>query len=222
MADRPILFSGPMVRALLAGTKTQTRRAFKGVEEVRPGYFHVFGSGGGIFCDGEAEVKHWAPSYLRIATGDRLYVREHRRTVGMAGAFDSVPPRDFEPQAVWYVADGEAPGDEFPGKFRQGMHMPRWASRLTLTVTNVRVERLQDCSEEDARSEGIIDTGNPLGRWKNYLPEAYPPGIGFSSAVNSYATLWNSINGDGAWEANPWVAAYTFTVERRNIDQVPR
>jgi hypothetical protein len=137
MADRPILFSGPMVRALLDGSKTQTRRAFKGVEEVRPGYFHVFGGGGDIFCDGDAEVKHWAPSYLRIAPGDRLYVREHWFTWGI---FDDLAPSQLTgKEGVSYIADSnEGPR---PGKFRQGMHMPRWASRLTLTVTDVRVER---------------------------------------------------------------------------------
>jgi hypothetical protein len=102
--------------------------------------------------------------------------------------------------------------------------MPRWASRLTLTVTDVRVERLQDCSEADAEAEGVerVDYQGAQA-WKSY--ETYPDGSRHphSSVPNrlariSYRELWNSINGAGAWEQNPWVVALTFTVEQRNID----
>lgn len=234
MADKPILFSGPMVRALLAGTKTQTRRTFKGVEEVRPGYFHAFGSGGGIFCDGEAEVKHWAPSYLRIAPGDRLYVREHWRA---ECTYDDVAPRDLTPDGQqWrYEADGLWSDRDAmtaaAGRFRQGMHMPRWASRLTLTVTDVRVERLQDISEADAQAEGITRIGAEYiargsKEWESG-PNFYQVDIGGgtmndATAVAVYMRLWDWINGEGASAANPWVAAYTFTVEHGNIDQLAR
>lgn len=230
MTDRPILFSGPMVRALLAGTKTQTRRAFKGIEEVRPGYFHVFGSGGGIFCEGDVDVKQWAPSYLRIAVGDRLYVRE---TWSGIHAFRNTPPAQRESvmtpdgpllrDDLWFWADGNPDGGDYE-KPRPGIHMPRWASRLTLTVTDVRVERLQDCSADDAIAEGVSSTehwrpkdveGKPFEDkwwddatfWANYPQLAY-------------RELWEAINGPGSWEANPWVAAYTFTVQHGNIDQV--
>ncbi|TVR07398.1 MAG: hypothetical protein EA385_12925 [Salinarimonadaceae bacterium] len=91
--------------------------------------------------------------------------------------------------------------------------MPRWASRITLLVTDVRVQRLQEISEEDAIAEGV----EPFGR----------PGVAFvkladaqtySTPRGCFAALWNSINGTGAWEANPWVAAYSFDVIRQNVD----
>lgn len=222
MADRPILFSSPMVRALLAGTKTQTRRTFKAVEETRPGYFHVFGSGGGIFCDGEAEVKQWAPSYLRIAVGDRLYVREHWR---VAPLHDDVRAGEVQWHVpIHYVADGGKTNslpvlNAMGGRFRQGMHMPRWASRLTLTVTDVRVERLQDCSEADALAEGIAPWQGRYPFGLQLGPDDYCLG---NTAVQAYRGLWNSINGPGSWDANPWVAAYSFIIEHGNIDQLAR
>ena len=207
MADKPILFSGPMVRALLAGTKTQTRRAIKWNDEVRePPYVARYAEGARIvWCEGD-DVWTLARTH---AVGDRLYVREHWRTVGSSGQFDDVPPRDMYPQAVWYVADGEAPANEFVGKHRQAMHMPRWASRLTLTVTDVRVERLQDISVEDAVAEGALASTEV-----DQFAQVH--------AIQMYRAIWTGINGEGSWEANPWVAAYTFTVERGNIDQLAR
>ncbi len=97
--------------------------------------------------------------------------------------------------------------------------MPRWASRLTLTVTDVRVERLQDISESDAIAEGadIAEghrsqiTGGPMIKI----------GAGtYMSPIAWYHRLWNEINGAGSWEANPWIVAYTFTVHHGNIDQI--
>jgi hypothetical protein len=91
--------------------------------------------------------------------------------------------------------------------------MPRWASRLALTVTEVRVERLQDISEADAIAEGCRQyaSSTKLSRpfnpdWKGIYREGY-------------AELWNAINGAGSWESNPWIVAYTFTVQNSNIDQ---
>lgn len=102
------------------------------------------------------------------------------------------------------------------------MFMPRWASRITLIVTDVRVERLQNISEADAIAEGV-DTerccGVPSDSCGTHLggccgqPEAVEP-------VEAYSDLWDEINGPGAWDANPWVAAYTFTVHHQNIDQI--
>lgn len=214
MADKPILFSGPMVQALLAGTKTQTRRAIPA--KALDAYYEYddwcSNVSAGIPCTRKWEREFFLER-LRIQPGDRLYVREHWRTVGSAGQFDSVPPRDMEPQAVWYVADGEAPANEFVGKHRQAMHMPRWASRLTLTVTDVRIERLQDISTADAMAEGIDHSGDGY---------AAPDMSWVGSPELAYRCLWERINGPGSWDANPWVAAYTFTVERGNIDQLAR
>ncbi|WP_416355525.1 hypothetical protein ACLNGM_14900 [Aureimonas phyllosphaerae] len=209
MADRPILFSAPMVQALLAGHKTQTRRALAH-ETCRPGpalneygdWIYIEGDGGGRVA-------------VRFAVSDRLWVRE-----AFSGPHwcHGLPPRDWPFDCpLWYWADDNPDeGDWTPPK--PGIHMPRWASRLTLTVSDVRVERLQDISEADARAEGIVDGGclscgqpEPCG-----CADASP------DAVEAYAHLWDSINGKGAWVENPWVVAVTFSVVQRNIDLAPR
>jgi hypothetical protein len=241
MADRPILFSGPMVRALLDGRKTQTRRVLKlptktfsgGPIYERPdmgGWEPTTSGGGGSFTIGKAGERIPAPERPAIwhrttgvcmtipfQSGDRLYVREAYR---FPDILDMTPPRDVTGSWVLYEADGtDAPmgglrsySEEY-GKFRQAMHMPRWASRLTLTVTDVRVQRLQEISEADARAEGL---------------EWVAPTWGVSGVAASwngdprlaFAGLWDSLNaarGYG-WDANPWIVALTFTVERRNMD----
>lgn len=229
MSDKPILFSAPMVRALLAGTKTQTRRVPKILTQAyvandnrqsdKPGllpgmrYWNVSGTvGGRVMLE---------PDFLGLLpfrVGDRLYVREAFR--GDQG-YDSYAPRTWSHWPVHYEADGSTRPENEAGRLRPGIHMPRWASRLTLTVTDVRVERLQDISEEDAWAEGC-KRGEPddVG---GFFPaeEPDPSGIGFrgwDNACDWYADLWDEINGPGSWDANPWVAAYTFTVGLHNID----
>jgi hypothetical protein len=209
MTDRPILFSGPMVRALLAGTKTQTRRLLKPQPKVL--------KNGSWYRPFPQDLANWQYAlggiiyaYARVRTveGDRLYVREHWRS---RADLDNIPPREMmSGVAVWYEADGQGPATDLhmPGKHRQAMHMPRWASRLTLTVTDVRVERLQDISEEDAIAEGVAPFNDEAGL--------------YFSARDAYWTLWDQINGAGSWDANPWVVAYSFSVERQNIDLIER
>lgn len=231
MADKSILFSGPMVRALLAGTKTQTRRGLADYDQKiaqEPAWEAAKDS------DGVWRIIAETPSLsgsivprLRYSVGDRLYVREHWR---VDSCLDRIAPRDMPSDrnnrpCVHYKADGRSLGVLEPGRFRQGMHMPRWASRITLTVTDVRVERLQDISEADAIAEGIEDVtrevaaGDPSLRfWRRYRDGGWNGYV--DTAVGSYASLWTEINGPGSWEANPWVAAYTFTVERGNIDRL--
>lgn len=204
MTDRPILFSGPMVRALIEGRKTQTRR----VMNPQP-----------VSClswddppAGSYPSKNgW--SRLRYAVGDRLWVRE---TIDMGHT-------GYVICTCTYQADG-TPVDLRPAPFWAGdqtrklipsIHMPRWASRLTLTVTEVRVQRLQDISEADAIDEGVLSL--PPVHASGPLTERGCPPIG-GSPVERYARLWDDINGPGAWAENHWVAAYTFTVEHRNID----
>jgi hypothetical protein len=214
MTDRPILFSGAMVRALLAGRKTQTRR----VGRMRPGVMMddlEWDGPPGTIRTGRARMEHIA---VPFAVGDRLYVREAWRTWGI---FDDLAPSKLTGnEGLSYVADESA--GPHPGKFRQGMHMPRWASRLTLAVTDVRVQRLQDISEADAEAEGIQRIalcGVPGGSWKSYDPN-HASHVGWVLAVQSYQSLWDSLNevrGYG-WDTNPWVLAVTFSVEHRNID----
>lgn len=236
MADRPILFSGPMVRALLAGTKTQTRRILKPQPELQGnGLYHVSNAHGGVLNVAEEDIGAQAVDYLRISVGDRLWVKETWRPFSI-----DMSPWDLE---VVYAADGETrvikDGDfgekdwNFPKAAARGnvssLFMTRWASRLTLTVTDVRVERLQDCSRDDAMAEGIVQTwGDFMGDppdWAVASINRHGDGSGTHiydnrTSVENYRELWNHINGAGSWEANPWVAAYTFTVEHGNIDQV--
>lgn len=203
MVDKPILFSAPMVRTLLAGTKTQTRRVLSNNRFAS--IFNGEWADSYVLDDGNAD---WRAKDIRFAVGDRLYVREAWRTVGAAGMLDTTPPRILDPQAIWYEADGEAPSNEFAGKFRQGMHMPRWGSRLTLLVTDVRVHRLQNISEEDAEAEGAE-------------PLLVPPDGGSAPHVEGYRVLWDKINADRGfgWDTNPWVVAVSFVVVYCNIDE---
>lgn len=257
MADRPILFSAPMVRALLEGRKTQTRRIinFPGVEKVLDfvkvgtdkegrtvyemkdarGQFVTRPAGKG-FVD-----YHFSP---RIGVGDRMWVREN------VSAYDDV---EADSLALIYEADerkvslgnrnsvSEDVGEKWwllhayrtdnpdidGGKRVPAIHMPRWASRLTLIVTDVRVERLQAISERDAEAEGVEwETADPPfcyvpGIWPHDLTAV---GVEQSSTPFSacYLKLWDYINGAGSAAANPWVAAYTFRVVKQNIDQIDK
>jgi hypothetical protein len=225
MTDKPILFQPAMVQSLLAGTKTQTRRALKmptktfsgGSIYERPdmgGWEPCTHGGGGCFTiarNGDRipaleMVGMWHKTTgmafcTPLQIGDRLWVRESWRSVI---GYDGRPPRDIpEGTPIYYDADGSMdPGWKW-GRKRPSMFMPRWASRITLTVTDVRVMRLHNISEADVWAEGTpIFPGPP------------------KYAQHEYARLWNGINGHGAWEANPYVAAYTFTVHRGNIDEV--
>lgn len=238
MTDRPILFSAPMVRALLDGRKTQTRRVAKVTAimgnrvpvhppeeliELEPGEFqrgvmHYLSTGG---LSG--------PYDIGFSVGDRLYVREEyfqrghwepiagARTKGGKQKWAFVPADDvfaFDPPATFRRGRHHTDPVTVAWHKRLGRFMPRWASRITLLVTDVRVERLQDCSEADAIAEGIEQSGRFFG-----LPDADWDDAE-SSAVAAYHRLWDSINGPGAWEANPWVVAVMFAVVRGNIDQV--
>lgn len=212
-AVRPILFSGPMVRALLAGTKTQTRRVLK----PQPHFHNVWQCEDTLdwWQSGHGEAGD-DPIHIRIKRGDRLWVRE---------SWDFMPLDDPKPEGsgkaeIVYWADADRLEFEVPNgfnpmvygceRFRPSIHMPRWASRLTLTVTDVRVQRLQDISEDDAAAEGWPAKEDRATTGLAETRDAYP--------VGWYAWLWDSINGPGSWDANPWVVAYTFTVEHQNID----
>jgi hypothetical protein len=225
MADLPILFSTPMVRAILReierpGTgKTQTRRVI--TQPFLDGYYE-----GEIDCTFvPAPASNITPCFrfsapavgggairtevheLRYQVGDRLYVREHWRAWSQ---YDRISPRDIPAAAdVQYVADD--PLSPWDSRFRQAMHMPRWASRLTLTVTDVRVQRLQEISPEDCRAEG-----HPTEWQMSSNREVHD-----DAARDWFADLWDSINGDRpglAWKYNPWVAAISFRPHLINID----
>lgn len=225
MTDRPILFSSPMIRALLDGRKTQTRRVFKPQPTMHAaGDCSVNGHLGDVdFLMRDVAPRHW----VRFAVGDRLWVREHWRSV--AGLDDRSPAEigrecldegfDRPWCPVEYVADGARSDShhwdgEQVGRFRQGTHMPRWMSRLTLTVTDVRVQRLQEIDGADAEAEGVFRHIAEHSIDKIFRSERS------ALAVQRYAELWDSLNAERGfgWATNPWVVAVSFSMARDNID----
>ncbi|MGQ3018758.1 hypothetical protein [Phenylobacterium sp.] len=197
MTDRPILFSAPMVRALLSGAKTQTRRIvkFDGLLDFEQGADGVwqFRTAGGVTA---VRCPYGVP-------GDRLWVKETWRP------FEAFQPWDLD---IRYHADGELRTIK-DGEFGEGdwtmpkhaargnvspLFMPRFASRITLEITGVRVERLAAISEADAEAEGVQE------------PTLVPSLGAFWSSRDGFARLWNHINGPSAWAANPWVWVVEF------------
>jgi len=203
-----------MVRALLAGSKTQTRRIvkptgahhifqFRGMEEARGADEPT---GEWAWCRAEKVVsEHIRCPYGK--PGDRLWVRETFAHMYRGNA----APETRQHEDVVYRADGFTPDEYVYGSRKPSIHMPRWASRITLEVTGVRVERLQDISEEDAAAEGVESLRNEREYWKNYLEStADCDALICLSARESFRTLWESINGREAWDANPWVWVVDF------------
>lgn len=213
MIERGILFSAPMVRALLDGSKTQTRRVMKrqpylsrtnppNFSDTKPGdlfvcpdMFPTTDQRGSVFAECERIGVYHCMGQQAFAEkhspygqpGDRLWVRE---------TWAPHPDFPLSAQRAVYRADPECEHDV--ERWRPSIHMPRPYSRILLEIVSVRVERLQDCSESDAVAEGIPrDTG---------------VGTQFCRADprNGYRHLWESINGAGSWDANPWVWVVEF------------
>lgn len=202
MKERPILFSAPMVLAILEGRKTQTRRAMKfqladdATPEIHDGKLLWRYPDETLravpYCSGNS--KYGQP-------GDWIWVREAWRT---AEGFDIYPPRDiqattpirYEADGAWTFPDVGMAGSG--GKYRPPMFMPRWASRINLEITGVRVERLQDISETDAIAEGVSPDMDIV--WQT----------GDDTPVGMFGELWESINGRGSWDVTPWVWVIEF------------
>ncbi|WP_306043604.1 hypothetical protein [Mameliella sp. MMSF_3455] len=236
MTDKPILFSGPMVRALLDGRKTQTRRVAKitavmgdkvgitspneSLIELEPGEFHK-----GIFHYESVDALS-GPCRLPYAIGDRLWVREAWRT---SRHYDDLKPSEMGgEEPVQYIADGAVYAhagsvDDLSGRARPSMFMPRWASRLTLIVTDVRVQRVQEISNEDAKAEGCKGDLSRIRQMDLFgASEDDREMMRLMTCGWQFRDLWDGLNarrGYG-WDVNPWVAAYTFKVHRQNIDQM--
>ncbi|HDE1483159.1 TPA: hypothetical protein PCC25_003684 [Klebsiella quasipneumoniae] len=222
MTERGMIFNAEMVRALLSGRKTQTRRIMKVQPESNQlGLLLITDS----TKHSDIGKYHWAESnatgnHVRSklflcpfgAVGDRIWVREGFFPAPLE--MQSEPPR----KTMWNIAyrDGMqmeklAPAEYNPTiynyeRWTPSIHMPRWASRILLEITGVRVERLNAISEEDARAEGIIDGGclncgepEPCG-CANPEPDA----------TDAFAYLWQSIYGQESWNANPWVWVIEF------------
>ena len=190
--ERPILFSAPMVRALLAGTKTQTRRVVKDT-----GLYAIDAAIHGPETAAR-ELQALASRCPYGQPGHKLWVRE---AFSGARAYEmhGYPLKEWG-NKIWFWADGNPQRGDWT-KPRPSIHMPRHLSRITLEVTDVRVERLQDISEADAIAEGIGRTAS--GHW---LPGPC------DHPEWAYHQLWDQINGAGAWGANPWVWVVSFKV----------
>ena len=227
MKERPILFSAPMIRAILAGTKTQTRRVVKPtfatdaipceMGATNEHGHQISGHSGMWWCDAEGNHEK-AVRCPYGKPGDQLWVRE---------AWQYYDWTDDGEPCIRYAADNatawptstEAWGEKLQDvwaalsmnenyaidmaardrRWRPSIHMPRWASRITLEVTAVKVERLQDISEADAKAEGAEPYRLPVHPDREHLRH-----------VDGYHALWESINGPGSWDANPWVWCVSF------------
>lgn len=217
MADKGIIFSAAMVRALLDGRKTQTRRLASFVTpQVATGLWHCRGNGGGMWNMDDAQVLELAHLYAPYAAGDRLYVREAWTVRGRytdvveVGYRASARESHTEFVEQWPI-DKAVPGKgQWPlwPKYGPSIHMPRWASRLWLEVTDVRVQRLQDISADDAFDEGVKLTDKSCGS------------VYYFDEVEDYRDLWNSLHTapGTTWVDNPWIVAVSFNVNRGNID----
>lgn len=211
MKERPILFSGEMVRAIMSGRKTQTRRIMR--TQPPSGTIRMYAEESADFL---TKTDRWNAEYVNMGRqwtngalyrcpygqpGDRLWVRE---TWATSLCCDDRPPRETNNHGLpfWYNADGTVrytganeggPGFTTRGKWRPSINMPRWASRITLEVAGVRVQRLNMITDIDAMHEGAEQVGDCDG-----------------ALVDGYRQLWERINGTGSWSANPWVWVIEF------------
>lgn len=205
MTDRPILFSGPMICALLEGRKTQTRRVI--TKRAADDALAVFGPSF-LLLRGNVDLIGYAP-------GDRLWVRE-AWTARMTHGWTIADARSrMYQEEILYKADGK---DSIDGWW-PSIHMPREFSRLTLIVTDVRVQWLQEISASDCFAEGIH---RPECLKNQSVPMLGSEVTLRGNARNDFARLWDSLNAERGygWSVNPWVCAVSFTVHRQNIDQM--
>ncbi|HBX6081507.1 TPA: hypothetical protein ACHTYV_000670 [Klebsiella pneumoniae] len=235
MTERGMIFNGEMVRALLSGRKTQTRRIVKGTDGAVKFCKEWDINGKEVFVVlGEKDHTGMNPVLGAIscpfgAVGDRIWVRETWATLGNEDGCcidweGNLCKGDERSAARIYRAScKQRPGDyglwsipddaywkphtkehKFEGAWRPSIHMPRWASRILLEITDVRVERLNSISQEDAQAEGLELTG-----WR---PTYSDPDSGgeVMTPYDNFAELWSSIYGDESWKANPWVWVISF------------
>lgn len=196
MKEIPILFNTPMVRALLEGRKTQTRRIVKPQPDHRADWLKCDMNDtyrAGIKFGEVPQFGHWKCPYGK--PGDRLWVRETWTVKQLCSA--PQPP-------VYYYASY----DPCPHVWRPSIFMPRWASRITLEVVSVRVERLQEITEEDARAEGCEKEFEASAA--DFLANKNWDAEKSSTYRLGYKHLWESINGPGSWAANPLVWVIEF------------
>lgn len=226
MRERPILLNAEMVRAVLDGRKAQTRRmltprqlkmidAAASIGECYPlesGQQHE---------NSQSYYREWCPFG---AVGDRLWVREtfrvHSRATDVATLVYKASEQQSWTQQTHRVPIAMCNKPAVVDKWTPSIHMPRWASRITLEITGVRVERLNNISEQDAASEGV---GSAVWFAAKGVPEEQWTSLGEHGAyrashINSFASLWESIYGEESWQANPWV----WVIEFKRLDNADK
>jgi len=200
--ERPILFSAPMVRALLSGAKTQTRRAMKPQPiqggPLRDGWHWSKGAWNFPIDERVSSARVLAEVCPYGQPGDRLWVKETYIYLTPLGLYGYRAGPDLFVSPRW----------------KSPLFMPRQASRITLEVTGIRVERLQDISEEDARAEGIARTAS-VGPCRAMGWRGFDGAPAHMRGAAAYRDLWESINGPDSWAANPWV----WVVEFKRLEQ---
>ncbi|CAH3854413.1 hypothetical protein AI2799V1_3317 [Enterobacter cloacae] len=203
MTERGMIFNGEMVRAILDGRKTQTRRIIKDCTVGRDPISKFIQIGKkfiGCYPEDVPELIRECCPYG--VPGDRIWVRETWAEAG-ASAPDLKLYRANYPSHVPTHYENVPPAEDV--RWTPSIHMPRWASRILLEITDVRVEQLKSISEEEARSEGVAQLRE--GFWKHYQPGWTQHQL---SARGSFTTLWESIYGFGEWDRNPWVWVIEF------------
>jgi hypothetical protein len=264
--DIPIIFSAPMVRALLEGRKTMTRRMLNRLRigaTPESSAYTLTGDGAAralleaagfrnidsnLWTWSAKAFDHQAPAtrthwHARIpyAVGDRLWVRETwcpansdngpvlltRADTGRRYLVDESYPVEYEKfpagSNAWSVWAADCEAENETHAWRSPIHMPRWASRLTLIVTGVKIERLRDISDADAKAEGVSTWRDGWSRKEAGL--AFLRGTEAAEETNYgpvarrlFYLLWSSLHGDKSWAENPFVVAITFRVIKANID----
>jgi hypothetical protein len=207
MKERPILFSGPMVRAILDGRKTQTRRALKPSAMLLIETAIVHGEVNDFIANGvpaKGDLKYVQEFCPYGQPGDRLWVKE---TYSAHGSFGD------QGRKVYRADLGDDAKEPHGLHWRPSIFCTRKASRITLEITSVRVERLNDISDEDAKAEGVIPVEKARADGRQFWRDYRLSGDGtfcVMSPQESYRSLWEQINGAGSWEVNPWVWVIEF------------
>jgi hypothetical protein len=215
MNERPIIFSAAMVRAILDGQKSQTRRIIK----PQPPYgceYSINSNGTNALCHTEGPIDNktrWVPPTPNSADhrlpspygiqGDRLWVRE-------TFADEAGGTRKFLGDHIYYRADGEA--DLQGGRWSASIHMPRWASRIRLKIARISVERVQDISESDAKAEGAKLAVKYDDGYITSEPRIVERELHSRSFAFGFEGLWRQIHGSKSWDSNPWVWVIEFKV----------
>ncbi|MCQ0496704.1 hypothetical protein [Klebsiella pneumoniae] len=209
MKERGMIFNGEMVRAILDGRKTQTRRIIKdctvGRDQISK-FIQIEKKFIGCYPEDVPELIRECCPYG--VPGDRIWVREafrvHSRATDVATLVYKASERNSWTEQTHRVPVAVCNKPATPEKWTPSLHMPRWASRILLEITDVRVERLNAISQEDAQAEGMELTG-----WR---PTYSDPDSGgeVMTPYDNFAELWSSIYGEGSWKADPWVWVIEF------------